>query len=448
MWKCVSFFLLPFLLFCQELEVRLPTRSSLKPLYLSQLHFDTSHPDWRYFEELRSVLAFDLDQNGFCRVLRTDDIHEEKLGFPEVRKSFDSSFWKKEKIPFVCALQIQQNRLSLTVFQTEAGTVKKYADIYLTKRLEEDRRFLHQLADLVQKDLFGVEGIASLQILYSKRMKNPAAQSHDWISEIWVCDADGQNERQITHEKSYCLSPAFLPSSPNTDLAFTYVSYKIGQPKIYRATLSQPEGQMLVSLRGNQALPAMNPKGNQIAFITDVAGRPDLFIQNLDAKGNMLGKARQLFSSPRATQASPTFSPNGKQIAFVSDKDGPPRIYVMPVTGPKDTQKPHPRLLTKKNRENTSPAWSPDGTKLAYSAKVEGVRQIWIYDFATEEETALTTGPENKENPCWAPDSLHLIYNTEAEDTCELYLLSIQQPEPVQISKGPGQKRFAAWQPR
>lgn len=448
MWKCVSFLLLPLLLICQELEVRLPTRSPRKALYLSQLHSDAAHPDWRYLEELRASFAFDLDQNGFCRVLATDEIHEEKLGFPDVRASWDSSFWKKEKIPFVCTLQMQQNRISLTLFQSDSGTVKQYAPIALTKKIEEDRRLIHKLADQVQKDLFGREGIASLQIIYSQRVKNPDPKSHDWISEIWVCDADGQNERQITHEKSYCLSPAFLPSSKSDDLAFTYVSYKIGQPKIYRATLSQPQGQMLISLRGNQALPALNRTGNQIAFITDVAGRPDLFLQNLDAQGHMQGKARQLFSSPRATQASPTFSPDGKQIAFVSDKDGPPRIYVLPILSVKETQKPQPRLLTRKNRENTSPAWSPDGTKLAYSAKVDGVRQIWIYDFQTEEEVALTTGPENKENPSWAPDSLHLVYNTESDDTCELYLINTQDPEPVQISKGPGQKRFASWQLR
>lgn len=436
MWKLVSLLLLPFLLFTEDLEVALPTRSSLRPVYLSKLYTDPPQSDWRYLEELRSVLEFDLNTSGYFSTL---EVGENPLHFPDVRSQFDLKFWKLKKIPYVFAIQIQQNRFSLIAFDIEKGSSKKYPDFSISGRIEEDRKPLHSLADTLLKDLVGVEGIASLHLIYTVKMKNS--------SEIYLCDSDGYNNRQITSENSYCLSPSFLPYVTD-NLEFYYVSYKVGQPKIYRASLSNPKGEPMVSLRGNQMLPAIARKGNQMAFITDVAGRPDLFIQNLDATGKMIGKARQLFSSPRATQASPTFSPDGKQIAFVSDKDGPPRIYRMAVTGPKETKRAHPQLITKKNRENTSPAWSPDGKKLAYSAKVDGVRQIWIYDFTTDEEIPLTTGPENKENPSWAPDSLHLVYNTESEDTCELYLIDLNEPLPVQISKGAGQKRFASWEKR
>jgi TolB protein len=437
MWKCISLLLLPFLLFSQELEVRLATRSTLKPIYLSAFHSDNS--DWRFFEELRSVLEFDLNTNGFASVVERRPELEETFLFPNVREKFDLSLWKKEKVPFCIAANASQDRLEVTIFNVEKGTSKKYPPISL------ERKAIHHLADSVQKDLFGKEGIASRKLIYTQRTKTGTEKGHDWLSEIWVSDSDGGNAKQITSEKSYCLSPYFL--SPRGD-EFFYVSEKSGQSKIYRASLSNPKGELMVDLRGNQALPALSKKGTQMAFITDVAGRPDLFVQNFDERGKMIGKARQIFSAARATQATPTFSPDGKQVAFVSDKDGPPRIYLLNVPSPKDTQKPHPRLLTIRNRENTSPSWSPDGTKLAYSAKVDGVRQIWIYDFLTEEEVPLTTSPENKENPSWAPDSFHLVYNTEVEETSELYLIHLNQAEPIQISKGAGQKRFASWEQR
>lgn len=437
MWKYISLLLLPWLLMSEDLEVRLATRAALKPIYLSNLHADDH--DWRRFEELRSVLEFDLNTGGFGSVIPRRDDFEEAFHFPDVRADFDLSIWKKEKIPFCLAVNVQQNRLELTAFNIEKGTSKKYPAIPL------ERQAIHRLADTLQKDLFGREGIASRRLIYTQRVKNGNAKGLDWLSEVWVSDADGINARQVTSEKSYCLSPYFLPNSAD---AFFYVSEKSGQTKIYRASLSNPKGELMVDLRGNQALPSLTKKGTQMAFITDVAGRPDLFIQNFDSKGQMLGKARQLYSAPRATQATPTFSPDGKKVAFVSDKDGPPRIYLLNVVNAKETQRQRPHLLTKKNRENTSPSWSPDGTKLAYSAKVDGARQIWIYDFASEEEVQLTTGPENKENPSWAPDSFHLVYNTESEDTCELYLIHLNQCDPIQISKGPGQKRFASWEQR
>jgi TolB protein len=427
MRKFLSFFLFFTVLFSEDLEVKLATRGSLPPLYIS--HVQSKDPDWRSYEELREALEFDLNAGGLCSVVPRKEALEESLSAN--RDQLDRNRWKKEKIPYCVALRAHENRLEAIVFNIEKGTSKRYPSTSL------ERRSIHKLADAIQKDLFGQEGIASLKLIYTLRTENE--EGPGWLSEVWLCDADGANPRQVTQENSYCLSPSFIKSDQ-----FFYTSEKSGQTKIYRASLSNPKGELLVELRGNQALPALSKNGKQIAFITDVAGRPDLFIQNLDSHG----KARQLFSAPRATQASPAFSPDGKQLAFVSDKDGPPRIYVMSLTDPKTTVKTHPKLLTKKNRENTSPSWSPDGKKLAYSAKVDGVRQIWIYDFLTDEETPLTTGPENKENPSWAPDSFHLVYNTESEERCELYLIHLNGGEPIQISKGPGQKRFASWEIR
>jgi len=461
MWKIPKicpriYFGLLFFPFClwskpatlQELEVRLETRSQAKPVYLSRLYADSSESDWRYLEELRSSLETDLNQSGFCTLVPKKEELENSFHFPDVRSDFNVEIWKKERIAYAISIQVFQGRFTAIAFNPEKGTSKKYPDISLSRNIEEDRRKIHRFYDGLQKDLFGIEGIASLRILYTQRVKNEE-KGLDWISEVWICDADGCRARQLTHDKSYCLSPSFFPkSSPQEDLDFFYVSEKNGQSKIYRSSLSHSSSTPLVDLRGNQALPSLTQKGNQMAFITDVAGRPDLFIQNFDPKGKCLGKARQLYSCSRATQASPTYSPDGSQIAFVSDKDGPPRIYVLNVSGPKETLRPTPRILTKKNRENTSPAWSPDGTKLAYSSKVDGVRQIWVYDFATEEERQLTTGPETKENPAWAPDSFHLIYNTESNDLSELYLIHLNQGEPFQITKGFGQKRFASWEPR
>lgn len=445
MWKILSLiFVLPFFAFSEEIEVKLQTRSKLHPIYISRLHIPKAEFDWRYFDELRGAIEFDLDQNGFTTVIDTRNDWEERFSWPDVRKEFDISAWKQDHVPFVIAMQVFQNRLETIVFDIEQGTSKKYPDIVITGKVEDDRRPIHRLADSIQKDLFGVEGIASLKILYSQRERD----ENKWYSEIWICDSDGYNARQVTFEKGYCLSPFFLPPSVSKDKEFFYVSHSDGQSKIFRSSLTNPKSEVMVTLRGNQALPAITRRGTHLAFITDVAGRPDLFIQALDPTGRMIGKARQLFSASRATQASPTFSPDGKQVAFVSDKDGPPRIYLLDVVGAKDTKKANPKLLTKKNRENSSPSWSPDGRKLAYSSKVDGVRQIWIYDFDTKEEMPLTDGAQNKENPSWAPDSSHLVYNTESDDICELYLIHIYGGEPVLISKGLGQKRFASWEPR
>lgn len=415
MWKYVSF-LLPFLLIAQDLDVALPTRSSLRPIYLSAEG------------EAKEVLSFDLSHNSFSFVAEKRADLEADL-----QEGFHPAIWKQAGIPFCLAIKQNNNQLHATLFNLEKGGQKKFPPI------PNERRALHALADSIEKELFGIAGIHSLKLIYTQREVNPQKQG-EFTSEIWVSDADGASARQVTFGEGYCLSPQFFENSSDE---FFYVSEKTGQAKIYRSRISNPKPELMIEMKGNQILASLSKQGSQMAFISDVAGRPDLFLQPLDSKGKSAGKPRQLFSQARATQATSTFHPDGKKLAFVSDKDGPPRVYLLALASSSET--PHPTLITKRNRENTNPAWSPDGTKLAYSAKVDGVRQIWIYDFLMNEEIPLTDGPIHKENPAWAPNSIHLVYNTESPSSCELFLIDIKGGAPVQISHGAHHKRFASW---
>ena len=214
--------LLPLFLFSEELEVRLATKSQLKPLYLSRLHADPTEFDWRYYDELRGVLEFDLNSCGFCSVQSVRDEWEDKLNWPEIRKDFDLGFWKIQKIPFVLSFQVGQKRLTVTALDLEREFAKKF-EIPITGRADEDRRSIHRLSDSLTRDLFGSEGVASLRILYSQRTKEG---EKEWQSEIWVCDSDGSGSRQIIRDKGYALSPGFFPKSSNGDVEFYYVSYK------------------------------------------------------------------------------------------------------------------------------------------------------------------------------------------------------------------------------
>src|SRR3990167_6332851 len=314
MLKIFVNFILVSSLWGDALEVNLATRSLVKPLYMSRIYTDPSEWDWRYFDELRSILVEDLNRGGFASVAPLRQELEDQYNWTELKKSFALGVWKQEHFSYVFAIDVNQKRLALTAFNITKETIKKYPDISLSGRIETDRRAMHRLADALHNDLFGVEGIASLRILYTQREKNNESEGLRYISEIWICDADGANARQLTSRQGYCLSPGFFPKI-GEDSEFFYVFNDTGQSKIYRACLSKPQGELLISLRGNQALPTASRGGNQFAFITDVAGRPDLFMQALDSKRKMIGKARQIYSSPQATQASPTFSPDGKRIA-------------------------------------------------------------------------------------------------------------------------------------
>jgi TolB protein len=421
----------------EEIRVYLSTTSPLQPLYLGKLHSTDQSFDSNYLSQLYSVLAFDLNYNGSTRVLATHGEREEELK----AASFNVPLWKSWGAAYVIKCEVQNKSLNISFLSSKTGALKKFPPMALSGSLSKDRKNLHRLSDSLHKTLFGKEGIASTKIIYTTKVR----KDDKYVSEVWCCDWDGANAKEITHENHLCVTPVFLPPSAQySNDRFLYVSFKQGKSKIYIGSLSQTTGKRLIDLNGNQMLPAISPQRNKIAFITDVSGRTDLFMQEFHPETGEMGKPVQLFSYPRSTQASPTFNADGSKIAFVSDKDGSPRIYILPAALINE-KRGIPTLLTKKNLENSCPSWSPDGKKIAFSAKTKGTRQIWIYDFDTGQEWQLTDGTGNKENPSWAPDSQHLVFNSTDGHTSELYLVNLNQPDVVKITSGPGIKHYPSW---
>ncbi len=143
----------------------------------------------------------------------------------------------------------------------------------------------------------------------------------------------------------------FLPGT------FFYVSYRMGQPKIYVGSLKDGTSERLSSLRGNQLMPQANRQRNSVIFVSDVKGNPDLFIIDFDPETGAIGQPVPLYSSSNGSQGSPCFSPDGKKIAFVSNKDGNPRIYALELLKDENGYKNSiPKLITKRSKESTSPS--------------------------------------------------------------------------------------------
>jgi TolB protein len=427
-----------------EIRVQLATANPLQPVYISKIQSQNAAFDSAYLAQLEQILVYDFNYNGATKVAARNPEKEQLLSANDPSAAFNPASWKNAGIYYAIRCQLSGRHLNISLFNVQTGSLKTFSDIPLQGDLNTDRRQIHKLADSMHKILFHTEGVAGSRILFAYQVKNPRPDGGEWISEIWECDWDGANAKQLTHDGSYSVTPVMIPYHPRySNDRFLYVSYKTGQPKIYIGSLKGGEGKRLVDLRGNQLLPTISPQRDKMAFICDAAGRTDLFLQPFDPETGHVGKPTQLYSYPRSTQASPTFSPDGSKLAFVSDKDGGMRIYVIPAVF--SEKRANAQMISKQNRENSCPCWSADGTKLAYSAKTNGIRQIWIYDFGTEEEWQLTSGPGNKENPYWAPDSKHIVFNSTDNSSSELYVVNINQPEAVKISRGPGKKHYPTW---
>lgn len=155
-----------------------------------------------------------------------------------------------------------------------------------------------------------------------------------------------------------------------------------------------------------------SPDGRQIAFISKLSGRNNIWIVPSDG-----GWPVQLTVSDER-QAGPTWSPKGRWIAYISDTGGN-ELFDVFLVSPRDGQVVN--LTNTPEFSEESPAWSPDGERLAYSVKpkVSSSYEIDVMEISTRKVTHLTAGTDkdwSNINPFWSADGKRVIFTRQRAD--------------------------------
>jgi dipeptidyl aminopeptidase/acylaminoacyl peptidase len=188
--------------------------------------------------------------------------------------------------------------------------------------------------------------------------------------------------------------------------------------------------------------PTWSPDGKQIAFISNMSGRNNLWL--VPAEG---GWPVQLTVSDQR-QTAPAWSPDGKWIAYQSDYDGDERwdiFLVSPKTGKVVN------LTSTREIAEMNPTWSPDGRYLAYEVKpkTSAAYEIDIYDTLMREVKHLTTNtPQDKGNynPIWSKDGKYIVYTQEqAKGTdSNIFVADVATGKSTLLTPHQGEQRYYA----
>lgn len=198
-----------------------------------------------------------------------------------------------------------------------------------------------------------------------------------------------------------------------------------------RAASSGPEDRQLtdphaVTSAGNAAAHALSiddlyftrsvsgaswsPDGKEIAFTTDLTGRPNLW--KVNASG---GWPVQLVQSNQR-QFGASWSPDGKWIAYQQDLDGNELwdVFVVPSDGGDPVN-----LTDTPNVREELPRWSPTGNLIALNVKDKSATSydLATLDFATRQVKNLTheQAPDRSwTSAAWSPDG-RTLYATRYE---------------------------------
>jgi len=149
-----------------------------------------------------------------------------------------------------------------------------------------------------------------------------------------------------------------------------------------------------------------SPDGKQIAFITNISGRNNIWLVSSDA-----GWPAQLTISDQR-QADPAWSPDGRWIAFDSDHDGDEQWDLFLVS-PQNGEVVN--LTNTPDVAEEAAAWSPDSRYIAYTTKPRNSStfEINIMDVLTKRYRALTKDTAKELGnfaPIWSQDGKWIAF--------------------------------------
>src|SRR5690349_478096 len=126
-----------------------------------------------------------------------------------------------------------------------------------------------------------------------------------------------------------------------------------------------------------------------------------------------------------------TWSPDGKEIAFTTDLTGRPNLWKIHAAGG------WPLQLVQSNQRQYGAAWSPDGKWIAYQQDLDG-NELWdVYAVSSDggEPVNLTRTPDvREESPRWSPDGKLIALNIK-DKSATSYDLAILDFATRQVKK-------------
>ena len=288
-------------------------------------------------------------------------------------------------------------------------------------------RVAHEFADQVVFQLSAgtSRGVARAQIAFTS-LKGDS-------KEVYVMDYDGANQRTITANGGLNKFPEW--SFDNSKLAFITHLPESTRWELWIQDLKG--GRRVMPLPTSYvSSPAFSPDGKKLAFSAREVNGVDagIYVANLDG-----GQLRNLSNHP-AIDTSPSWSPTGQQIAFISDRSGSPQLWVMDADGS------NLQVLVTEGGHCDSPNWSPDGRFITYSWQAPGLwkHDIYVIEVATERVFQLTSGRGSNENPHWSPDGRHITFQSTRTGSKQIFVMNADGRHLKQITAY-GTNESPAW---
>ena len=277
-----------------------------------------------------------------------------------------------------------------------------------------------------------VLGLTPLVVAVDAGAQIAFVSDRDGNFDIYVMDADGGNLQNLTNHRGWDGSPSWSPDGNRIAFTSKRDGHVIGGHPTDDIYVMDADGRNQQNLTNNPSYdtsPSWSPDGKRIAFDSNRDGPFNWEIYVIDADGRNL---QRLTNNPddggHPDDRYPSWSPDGKRIVFSARREGHVEnkfavtyeIYVMDVDGGNQQ-----RLTNNRNNE-LSPVWSPDGNRIAFSSDRKGEWQnfeIYAMDVDGGNQQRLTNNRIFDWQPSWSPDGKRIVFMSDRDGNSEIYVM-------------------------
>ena len=311
----------------------------------------------------------------------------------------------------------------------------------------------YNLAHLILASVV-VLGLTPLVAVVDAQAQIAFVSHRDGSRDIYVMDADGGNQQNLTNHPDNDVNPSWSPDGKR----IAFVSDRDGHvidgfptDEIYVMDADGGNPQNLSNNDFDDRDPVWSPDGKRIVFASDRLAFDGKIPQSLeiyvmDADG---GNQQRLTNNLTEDQY-PSWSPDGKRIVFSARRDGhfenkfaiTYEIYVMDADGGNQQR------LTENRKNDWVPSWSPDGKRIAFASDRKGDLQnfeIYVMDADGGNEQRLTENRQTDWYPSWSPDSERIAFASDRKGNYEIYVMDADGDNLQNLTNHPNQDVNPAW---
>ncbi|MDA3896277.1 MAG: Tol-Pal system beta propeller repeat protein TolB [Desulfobacteraceae bacterium] len=287
-------------------------------------------------------------------------------------------------------------------------------------RLDDQRKIVHRFCSEMLYRLTGKRGVFESMIAF--------VSTTTGNKEIFTCEFDGYDVKQVTKTKSLTLFPAWSPDGSS----IAYTSYQNDKPEIFIRHLHDGK-EKKISFDGINITPVWMPGKNLMGATLSFEGDEEIYLLT------ETGKIDKRLTKNWGIDVSPAFSPDGKKMAFVSKRFGSPQIFIQNL----DTGAV--RRLTYEGKYNTQPDWSPAGDRIVYSGMEAGQANIFVINADGKDFKQLTIDAGSNESPSWSPDGSLIAFSSTRTGKSRIYVMTASGTDQRTLLTLFGEQTDPAW---